>query len=171
MDRQGIFRQTSSMTRKRPPHSKDRRDRDQRQPEQRSGGQREGSPRRDERPSFHNRRSERPAQPKLPADVALIWGYHAVREALRSERRKVLRVVATDAAAEKLAGEIANKGLRAEIVPAEQIAQRLPQDAVHQGVLIEARHLPDLDIEDLPENGVILVLDQVTELVQKFKTS
>lgn len=147
------------MTRKRPPHSKDNRDQ---RPAERSGAPR-GDARRDERPSFHKRRNERPAQPKLPADVALIWGYHAVREALRSDRRKVLRVVATDAAAEKLAGEIAHKGLRADIVPAEQIAQRLPQDAVHQGVLIEARHLPDLDIEDLPEQGFILVLDQVTD--------
>ena len=163
MDRAGFFRQTGPMTRKRPPHPQDRRDRDQRPAEPRSGGPRDGSLRRDERPPFHNRRSERPAQPKLPTDIALIWGYHAVREALRSERRKVLRVMATDAAAEKLAGEIAHKGLRAEIVAQEQIAQRLPQEAVHQGVLIEARHLPDLDIEDLPERGFILVLDQVTD--------
>jgi 23S rRNA (guanosine2251-2'-O)-methyltransferase len=168
MDRSGFFRQTGQMTRKRPPHPQDRRD--QRQTE-RTGAPR-GEARRpdnrqerrdDQRPAFKHRRSERPSQPKLPADVALIWGYHAVREALRSERRKVLRVVATDAAAEKLAGEIANKGLRAEIVSPEQIAQRLPQDAVHQGVLIEARHLRDLDIDDLPDRGFVLVLDQVTD--------
>ena len=153
------------MTRKRPPHPRDRRDQrptDQRRPD-RPSAPRENGTRRDERPQFRSKHNERSAQPKLPADVALIWGYHAVREALRSDRRKVLRVVATDAAAEKLAGEIAAKNLRAEIVAAEQIAQRLPQDAVHQGVLIEARHLPELDIDDLPGHGFILVLDQVTD--------
>jgi 23S rRNA (guanosine2251-2'-O)-methyltransferase len=144
------------MSRKRPPHQKDRRD-------QRPGPPRDPDARREAPPAFQGRRQERHGTPKVPADVALIWGYHAVREALRSERRKILRIMATDAAAEKLAGEIAAKNLRADIVPPEQIAQRLPQDAVHQGVLVEARHLPDLDLEDLPENGFILVLDQVTD--------
>ena len=144
------------MSRKRPPHQKDRRD-------QRPGPPRDPDARREAPPAFQGRRQERHGTPKVPADVALIWGYHAVREALRSERRKILRIMATDAAAEKLAGEIAAKNLRAELVSPEQIAQRLPQDAVHQGVLVEARHLPDLDLEDLPENGFILVLDQVTD--------
>ncbi len=135
---------------------KPREPREQREPREASG--------RSERAPFRGPRGPaRTSQPKLPADIALIWGYHAVREALRSERRKVLRVVATEAAAEKLSGEIAKKGLQAEIVPTEQIALRLPADAVHQGVLIEARHLPDLDIEDLPENAFVLVLDQVTD--------
>lgn len=182
------------MSRKRPPHSKDRRPErseghpfqpregnkhverrganktsEQREPykpreprEQREP--REASGNRNDRAPFRGPRGPaRASQPKLPADIALIWGYHAVREALRSQRRKVLRIIATEAAAEKLSGEISAKNLQAEIATPEQIAQRLPQDAVHQGVLIEARHLEDLDIEDLPENGFILVLDQVTD--------
>ena len=182
------------MSRKRPPHSKDRRPerseghpfqpREGNRPVERRGANktseqrepykprepreqrepRETSGNRSDRAPFRGPRGPaRASQPKLPAEIALIWGYHAVREALRSERRKVLRVMATDAAAEKLAGEISAKNLQAEIATPEQIAQRLPQDAVHQGVLIEARHLEDLDIEDLPEKGFILVLDQVTD--------
>ncbi len=160
------------MSRKRPPISKDRRDPRQgpsRDPQRRDDRPAKGGPRpeggapraRPERKA--EGKPERIVQPKLPSDVALIWGYHAVREALRSERRKILRIVATDAAAEKLAPEIAKKGLSVEIATIEQIAQRVPKDAVHQGLLIEARHLPDLDIEDLPDNGFILVLDQVTD--------
>ncbi len=45
----------------------------------------------------------------------------------------------------------------------EEIAARAPRDAVHQGVLLEARPLAPIDIADLPANGLVLVLDQVTD--------
>ncbi len=96
-------------------------------------------------------------------DVALIYGYHAVREALRSERRTILRLVATEASAERLAKEIAARNITPEIVTSDAIDARLPRDSVHQGVLMEARHLEDIGIEDLPAKGFILVLDQVTD--------
>jgi 23S rRNA (guanosine2251-2'-O)-methyltransferase len=101
--------------------------------------------------------------PTTPADVALLYGFHAVREALRSQHRQILRVVATDAAAEKLAPELTARQITPQIISNEAISQRLPADSVHQGVLMEARHLPDLDLGDLPDEGLILVLDQVTD--------
>ncbi|QLP98882.1 MAG: RNA methyltransferase [Rhodoblastus sp.] len=90
-------------------------------------------------------------------------GFHSVREALRSPRREAVRLYATTAAAERLAAEIAAKRLDPIIVEAEEIARRAPSDAVHQGVLLEARPLEALDLADIRADGVVLALDQVTD--------
>ena len=38
-----------------------------------------------------------------------------------------------------------------------------PRDAVHQGVLLEARPLAPIDLSELPPNGLVIVLDQITD--------
>ena len=45
----------------------------------------------------------------------------------------------------------------------DAIAARLSPDAVHQGLLVEADPLPALDLEDLSDDGTVLVLDQITD--------
>ena len=100
---------------------------------------------------------------KPARDAQLIWGFHSVREALRAGRRKLLRLHATSAAAEKLATEISACGVEATMSSAEEIDAMLPEGAVHQGVLLEAGPLPEIGVEDLPEDGLVLVLDQVTD--------
>ena len=97
------------------------------------------------------------------ADVAQIYGFHSVGAALRAPRRKLIRLYATAAAAERLAAEIAARGLETIILGAEEIALRAPREAVHQGVLLEARPLEPIDISELPARGLVLVLDQVTD--------
>ena len=54
-------------------------------------------------------------------------------------------------------------GVETKIVEADEIAKRLPRDAVHQGVLLEAGPLEPIDISELPANGLVLVLDQITD--------
>lgn len=109
----------------------------------------------------HGRRDGSGARP--PRDANLIWGFHSVREALRAGRRKLSRLHATPAAAEKLAAEIAAAGVPVAVTANEDIDAMLPDGAVHQGVLLEAGPLPDVDIDDLPAEGIVLVLDQVTD--------
>jgi 23S rRNA (guanosine2251-2'-O)-methyltransferase len=92
-----------------------------------------------------------------------IYGFHAVSAALRAPRRELIRLYATEAAAERLAGEIASRGVETKIVAAEDIAARTPRDAVHQGVLLEARPLAPIDISELPADGLVLALDQITD--------
>lgn len=163
------------MSRKRPDAPRDKRPSTPRAPERPDQrAPREATPWKGERPS--ERQGERQGERKTvsrsrgharpaatPSDVALLYGFHAVREALRSQHRTILRVVATEAAAEKLAPELTARQITPQIVSSETIGQRLPADSVHQGVLMEARHLPDLDLGDLPDDGFILVLDQVTD--------
>ena len=92
-----------------------------------------------------------------------IYGFHAVIAALRAPRRGLIRLYATAAAAERLAPEIAARGVETKIVTAEEIAARTPRDAVHQGVLLEARPLEPIDISQVPARGLVLVLDQITD--------
>ena len=115
-------------------------------------------------PAVGGRRSSRQEpRHRSPPDVAQIWGYHPVREALRSPRREILRLWATADAAERLASEIDARDIKPTIVTPDEISARLPADSVHQGLLLEARPLESMDIEDLPAKGLVLVLDQVTD--------
>jgi 23S rRNA (guanosine2251-2'-O)-methyltransferase len=92
-----------------------------------------------------------------------IYGYHAVLAALKAPRRELIRLYATAAAAERLAPEIAGRRVETRIASNEDIAARLPREAVHQGLLLEAKPLPPLDISELPEKGLVVVLDQITD--------
>jgi 23S rRNA (guanosine2251-2'-O)-methyltransferase len=102
-------------------------------------------------------------KPRVGADFVRIYGFHSVTAALQARRRKPIRLYATSAAAERLARDIAESGVETKIAEAEEIARRLPRDAVHQGVLLEAGPLEPVDISELPANGLVLVLDQITD--------
>jgi 23S rRNA (guanosine2251-2'-O)-methyltransferase len=97
------------------------------------------------------------------AKVSLIYGFHSVAAALKAPRRELIRLYATAAAAERLSGEIAARGLETRIMTPEEISARSPREAVHQGLLLEARPLAPIDIAELPANGLVLVLDQITD--------
>ncbi len=97
------------------------------------------------------------------AEVVRIFGFHAVTAALRADRRELIRLYATPAAAERLGADIARRGVETRIVSMEEIDARTPREAVHQGVLLEARPLAPIDISELPPDGLVLVLDQITD--------
>jgi 23S rRNA (guanosine2251-2'-O)-methyltransferase len=97
-------------------------------------------------------------------DVVLLYGFHAVREALRNKHRKPLALFATPAAAAKLAAESVAARLSAHLVGSEDLTRRLGPEAVHQGVLLEARPLPAQSLDELVANsGIMLVLDQIVD--------
>jgi 23S rRNA (guanosine2251-2'-O)-methyltransferase len=100
---------------------------------------------------------------KADPNLVQIFGFHAAREALRATRRKVVNVYATAAAAARLEQELKARDIEPTIVEADEISARLPPDALHQGVLVETRPLEAADITDLAPEGVIIVLDQVTD--------
>jgi 23S rRNA (guanosine2251-2'-O)-methyltransferase len=101
---------------------------------------------------------------RAASGVAVLYGFHAVREALRGKGRKILDVYATEAAAHPLEGEIAGAGLCPHVVTAEDLTRRLGAGAVHQGVMLEALPLEPLDLSDIvSRSGIVLVLDQITD--------
>ncbi len=97
------------------------------------------------------------------ADVVEIYGFHSVSAALAAKHRKLIRLYATPAAAERLAQAITLRGVETHILANEEIARRAPRDAVHQGLLLEAHPREPIDISELPAAGIILVLDQITD--------
>ncbi len=105
-----------------------------------------------------------PAFGRAGGGAVRIYGFHAVREALRAGRRKLLGLYATPEAAAKLAADIARAGLRPHLAEGHDITLKLGAGAVHQGVLLEALPLPALDLSDIESNsGIVLVLDQITD--------
>jgi 23S rRNA (guanosine2251-2'-O)-methyltransferase len=116
----------------------------------------------DTRPAPREAQREWPRE-RREADVARIYGFHSVEAALKAPRRELIRLYASSAAAERLQPEIAARGIEVRIMSLEEIAARAPREAVHQGVLLEARPLAPIDLSELPAKGLVIVLDQITD--------
>jgi 23S rRNA (guanosine2251-2'-O)-methyltransferase len=116
------------------------------------------------RPPPRQNASEEAPFRRPAGDIVVLYGAHAVREALVAGRRKLLTLYATEGAAERIAPLAAAAGLTPKIVEARALSQRLGEESVHQGLMLEARPLPEADIADIePKSGLVLVLDQVTD--------
>jgi 23S rRNA (guanosine2251-2'-O)-methyltransferase len=99
-----------------------------------------------------------------PSDeTAVLYGWHTVTAALKNPARSWRKILATENAARRLADEHLNAPLKPEIVRPDAIAARLPSDAVHQGLYAEVDPLPSPPVEELAADGVVLVLDQITD--------
>jgi 23S rRNA (guanosine2251-2'-O)-methyltransferase len=93
----------------------------------------------------------------------IMYGWHTVTAALKNPARRLRKLLATENAARRLADEGVAPPLAPELVRPSAIAERLTPDAVHQGLYLEADALPSPAVEDLPAQGVVLVLDQITD--------
>ena len=104
----------------------------------------------------------RPA-PRDPDGPAVLYGWHTVKAALENPHRRFRRLLATENAARRLSEDGLKLPMAPELVRPDTIAGQLPPDAVHQGLLAEADPLPSPAIEDLPADGIVLALDQITD--------
>jgi len=93
-----------------------------------------------------------------------LWGRHAVAAALDNPERKVLRAWATREAVGFMQFP---KDVAVTMAEAPDLGRLVPNDAPHQGVVIEVEPLEDAWLDGLinaaPERAVLLVLDQVTD--------
>jgi 23S rRNA (guanosine2251-2'-O)-methyltransferase len=119
-----------------------------------------GQPR--ERGSAQPNRSFRP-RPRAAEGPALLYGWHTVKAALENPQRRFRRLLATENAVRRLADDRVKLPVTPELVRPDAIAVRLPPDAVHQGLLAEVDALDSPAIEDLPGEGIVLALDQITD--------
>jgi 23S rRNA (guanosine2251-2'-O)-methyltransferase len=103
----------------------------------------------------------RPDNRGRPHDIAILYGWHTVKAALENPARRLRKLWATENAARRL--QDSGLSVAPEIVRPDFIDARLGPDAVHQGLLAEADPLPSPGIDDLPLDGVVLVLDQITD--------
>ncbi len=108
------------------------------------------------RPTWRERDSD-------PDGPVILYGWHTVTMALANPARQIRKLTLTENAARRLADENIETRVPPEIVRPQEIDRLLSPDAVHQGLLAEADPLPSPDIEDLQLDGMVLLLDQITD--------
>jgi 23S rRNA (guanosine2251-2'-O)-methyltransferase len=112
-------------------------------------------------------RPHRPARPPRSGGHQPVWlyGRHPVLAALANPERQIQRLIATKEVADRHAKEFAGQPL--QIMSREELAQRLPAGAVHQGLALLAAPLEEPVLEDIlarsGDNALVLALDQVTD--------
>jgi 23S rRNA (guanosine2251-2'-O)-methyltransferase len=109
------------------------------------------------------RRGPRHPARREATDRIMLFGLHAVEAALANPKRQIVRLIATENAAQRLAPLIAKRRLKPEPVTPRDLDRLLGADAVHQGVALEAEPLPPVALDEADPNGILLVLDQVTD--------
>ena len=116
------------------------------------------------RPAFKAPFQDRPARSERPrSGRPVIYGFHAVIEALKNPRRKALVLHVTENALKRLMEEVPDLPIAPIMAKPDEIDWITGPDAVHQGIALEADGLPAADIHDLEGKGVVIVLDQVTD--------
>ena len=98
-----------------------------------------------------------------PPTEILLYGLHAAEAALSNPRRHILKVLATENAVQRLGPLFAKRDLKVQAVSPKDLDRLLGAEAVHQGVALEAEPLPPLALDEVDPNGILLVLDQVTD--------
>jgi 23S rRNA (guanosine2251-2'-O)-methyltransferase len=105
---------------------------------------------------------EAAARPLADGDVVL-YGWHTVKAALENPARRIRKLYATENAARRLVEDGVALSVEPELVRPDAIAHRLGPDAVHNGLLAEADPLPSPELDEIEPQGIVLVLDQITD--------
>lgn len=101
--------------------------------------------------------------PQREADD-LIFGLHAITEALANPRRKVTSLRCTQNALPRLEDALAARpDVKAEQVHRKELDRLTGPNAVHQGAVMTARPLKQPDLDDIDRTGIVVLLDQVTD--------
>ncbi len=95
--------------------------------------------------------------------TAVLYGWHTVAAALANPQRRFRRLLVTENALRRLTDEAIPLPIAPDVVRPDVIVRELGPEALHQGLLAEAEALASPDIEDLPAEGLVLVLDQITD--------
>src|SRR6185437_10886097 len=137
-------------------------DRDRNKRFQRGGAKRpdRGKP---GQPRWRSGRTPRQEHGAGAGGPVVLYGWHTVVAALVNPQRRIRKLWLTENAARRLADDNVALPVPPEIVRPALLDQRLGPDAVHQGLLAEAEPLPAPDLGTLAQEGMVLVLDQITD--------
>ncbi|MEQ1942482.1 RNA methyltransferase [Mesorhizobium sp. VNQ89] len=109
-------------------------------------------------------RPQMPPGEVAPDGLVRLYGLHTVRAAIDNPQRKIARMLVTRNAAERLGlSDLSALPFSAELVEPKDIDRITGSEAVHQGVLIEARPLTPKPLDALGNTRLVVVLDQVTD--------
>jgi 23S rRNA (guanosine2251-2'-O)-methyltransferase len=108
-------------------------------------------------------RDHPPSTHKPNPENDLIHGVHAVVAAVKNPKRRIVHLWASENGFNRLKEE-ASGDSKAEIVHPRHLDHMLVgQDAVHQGLILEAAPLHQPRLDQVARDGLIVVLDQVTD--------
>lgn len=93
----------------------------------------------------------------------VIYGVHPVEEALKNPKRKFVKLTCTLNGAERLKTLTQPLGITPEIVNPKVLDRKVEPDAVHQGMILEAKALRQPQLNEIEQSGVVVMLDQVTD--------
>ena len=93
----------------------------------------------------------------------VIYGAHPVEEALKNPKRKFVKLTCTLNGAERLKAIKQPHGITPEIVNTKVLDRKVEPDAVHQGMILEAKALRQPQLKEIEQSGVVVMLDQVTD--------
>jgi len=93
----------------------------------------------------------------------MLYGAHPIEEALQNPKRKFVKLTTTLNGAERLKEFTQSLGITPEIVNPKVLDRRLEPDAVHQGMILEAKPLHQPQLNEIEQSGVVVMLDQVTD--------
>ena len=128
--------------------------------------------RRDERRPFGDKPGHRSGKAKAapwrgtPRDrdgAAVLYGWHTVKAALENPQRRFHRLLATENAVRRLTEDKVTFPIAPTLVHPEDIAAIAGATAVHQGLYAEADPLAPPELEDVATDGIVVVLDQITD--------
>lgn len=105
--------------------------------------------------------------PKSP-DGFFLFGRHAVEAALLNPARECVRLMGTRKALSAVPQGAQMADVPRDVIEDDTLLRTaVPADAPHQGILLEVRPLPGVDLHDLTplagERNILLMLDQVTD--------
>ncbi|WP_232628552.1 23S rRNA (guanosine(2251)-2'-O)-methyltransferase RlmB [Methylobacterium sp. Leaf118] len=113
---------------------------------------------------FRPRPPQRPGPtPREGHDHVVLYGWHPVSQALANAGRRFHRLLATENALLRLKETLPDLPVEPEIVRPSAIDRLLGPDAVHQGLYAEADPLDAPDLEAMPDDALLLALDQITD--------
>jgi 23S rRNA (guanosine2251-2'-O)-methyltransferase len=94
----------------------------------------------------------------------ILYGAHTALAALANPRRRVRRILLTRNGAERFAQALeAAPGVAPEVVGPDDLDRLTGPEAVHQGIVVLADPLPQPRLDKVPRDGVMVLLDQVTD--------
>ena len=127
---------------------------------------------RDERRPFGDKPSRRSGKPKAAPwrgtprhrdGAAVLYGWHTVKAALENPQRRFHRLLATENAVRRLTEDRVTFPIAPTLVRPEDIMAIAGATAVHQGLYAEADPLESPELEDVATDGIVVVLDQITD--------